>query len=93
MIRVIFLIIFILFLAWILLPVLKKKGRDKEKVNGKLNSDKSNLRQKNITFIIITLIILIAFFVWLFPKLGINFIALFQKINPILSSLRSILPF
>ncbi len=95
MIRLILLITLILFAVWILGPFLKKKNSSKTKdtVERILNSDQGNFRNPNYIFIIITFIILIALAFWLLPKLGINFLALFQKIIPIVSSLRGILPF
>ena len=38
-------------------------------------------------------IILFALFLWLLPKFGINFLSFFQKIIPLISTLRGILPF
>ena len=95
MVRLILLIILILFLIWIVRPFLKTKGSSKTKdtVNRILNSDKSNDRDPNNMILIIITIILIALAFWLLPKLGINFLALFQKIIPIISSLRGILQF
>ena len=95
MVRLILLIILILFVIWIVRPFLKTKGSSKTKdtVNRILNSDKSNDRNPNNMILIIITIILIALAFWLLPKLGINFLALLQKIIPLVSSLRGILPF
>ena len=95
MVRLILLITFILLVAWILQPFLRTKSGNKTKtiVDRLPDSDKSNFRQKNTGLIIITTLILLTLVVWLLPKLGINFIALLQKIIPIASSLRGILPF
>ena len=95
MVRFVVLIILILFVIWILRPFLKTKDGSKteDAVNKILNSDPSNYRQQNIFIVIIITIILIAFAYWLLPKLGINFTALLQKILPLVSSLRAILPF
>ena len=95
MVRLILLIILILFVIWILRPFLKKKANSKTKdtVNRILNSDRGNFRQPNNIFILMICITLIALAFWLLPKLGINFLALFQKIIPLVSSLRGILPF
>ena len=94
MVRLILLIILILFLIWILRPFLKKKNSSKTKdtVDRILNSDQGNFRQQNILIIII-FITLIALAFWLLPKLGINFLSLIQKIIPLVSSLRGVLPF
>ena len=94
MIRLILLLILILFLAWILLPFLRTKDSNKTKdtVESILDSDRSKFRQQNSVLIIST-VILLALIVWLLPKFGINFLGLLQKIIPIMSSLRGILPF
>ena len=95
MVRLILLLILILFLAWILRPFLKTKDSNKTKdtVERALGSDRSNLRQQNNVLIIISALFLLALVVWLLPKFGINFLGLLQKIIPIMSSLRGILPF
>mgnify|MGYP001201883675 CR=1 FL=1 len=94
MVRLILLIILILFVIWILRPFLKTKDSTKTKdaVDKILNSDQSRFRQLNNIFIIVIVTILIALAFWLLPKLGINFLGLLQKIIPLISSLRGILP-
>ena len=94
MIRLILLLILILFVAWILRPFLRTKHSNKTKdtVEKILDSDRSKFRQQNIV-LIISAVILLALIVWLLPKFGINFLGLLQKIIPIMSSLRGILPF
>ena len=95
MVRIILLIILILFVIWIFRPFLKTRGSSKTKdtVNGILNSGQSKFRTPNSVFIIIIATIFLGLAFWLLPKLGINFLALLQKIIPIVSSLRGILPF
>ena len=95
MVRLILLIILILFVIWILRPFLKKKDSSKTKdtVENIINSDQHNFKQPNNFFIIIVTIILLALVAWLLPKLGINFFSLLQKMIPLISSLRGILPF
>ena len=94
MIRLILLLILILFVAWILRPFLRTKNSNKTKdtIERILDSDRSKFRQQN-TVLIISAVILLALIVWLLPKFGINFLGLLQKIIPIMSSLRGILPF
>ena len=94
MVRLILFLILILFIIWILRPFLKtKNGIEKNiKLEEIMNSDKSNFRQPN-TILIISVVLLFALFLWLLPKLGINLLSLFQKIIPLLSTLRGILPF
>ena len=95
MVRLILILILILFIIWILRPFLKtKNGNEKNnKLEDIMNSDKSNFMQPNTFFIIISVVLLFALFLWLLPKLGINLLSLFQKIIPLLSTLRGILPF
>ena len=95
MVRLILFLVLILFIIWILRPFLKtKKGNEKNnKLENIMNSDKSTVRQPNTIFIIISVVLLFALFLWLLPKLGINLLSLFQKIVPLISTLRGILPF
>ena len=95
MVRLILLLILILLIAWILRPFLRTKDSNKSKdtVERILDTDQSNFRQQNTVLIIISAVILLALVVWLLPKFGINFLGLLQKIIPIMSSLRGILPF
>ena len=96
MIRLIlFLAFFILLIIWILWPFLKTKNVNKKtnKLEEIINSGKSNFRQPNTIFIIISVVLLFALFLWFLPTLGINLLSLFQKIIPLLSTLRGILPF
>ncbi len=95
MIRIILLLILILFAAWILRPFLKTKDNNKTKdtVEKILDASGSNFRQQNTALIVIIAVFLIALVVWLLPKFGINFLGLLQKIIPIMSYLRGILPF
>ena len=95
MVRLILFLVFILLILWILRPFLKtKNGNEKNnKLEEIMNSDKSNVRQQNTMFIIISVVLLFALLMWLLPKIGINLLSLFQKIIPIISTLRGILPF
>ena len=95
MVRIILLIILILFVIWLVRPFLKTKrsSKTKDTVNRILNSVQSDFRRPNNVSIIITATIFLALAFWLLPKLGINFLALLQKITAIVASLRSILPF
>ena len=95
MVRLILILVLILFIIWILRPFLKtKNGNEKNnKLEDIMNSDKSTFMQPNTIFIIISVVLLFSLFFWLLPKLGINLLTLFQKIIPLLSTLRGILPF
>ena len=95
MVRLILILVLILFIIWILRPFLKTKMGDKKnnKLENIMNSDKNSFRQPNTIFIVISVVLLFALFLWLLPKLGINLLSLFQKIIPLLSTLRGILPF
>ena len=95
MVRLILILALILFILWILRPFLKTKdGNEKNnKLEDIMNSNKSTFMQLNTFFIIISVVLLFSLFLWLLPKLGINLLSLFQKIIPMLSTLRGILPF
>lgn len=95
MVRLILFLVLILFIIWILRPFLKtKNGNEKNnELEDIMDSDKSTFMQPNTIFIIISVVLLFALFLWLLPKLGINLLSLFQKIIPLLSTLRGILPF
>ena len=95
MVRLILFLVLILFIIWILRPFFKTKNGDEKnnKLEDIMNSDKSTFRQSNTIFIVISVVLLFALFLWLLPKLGINLLSLFQKIIPLLSTLRGILPF
>ena len=95
MVRLILILVLILFIIWILRPFLEtKNGNEKNnKLEDIMNSDKSTFIQPNTIFIIISVVLLFSLFLWLLPKLGINLLSLFQKIIPLLSTLRGILPF
>ena len=95
MVRIILSIVLILFVVWLFRPFLKTKrsSKTKDTVNRILNSGQGDFRRPNNVSIIIIATIFIALAFWLLPKLGINFLALLQKIIPIVSSLRGILPF
>ena len=94
MVRLILFLVLILFIIWILRPFLKIKNGDEKnnKLENIMNSDKSTFRQPNTIFIVISVVLLFALFLWLLPKLGINLLSLIQKIIPLLSTLRGILP-
>lgn len=95
MIRLILLITLILFIAWIIRPFLTTKETIKTKntIDRILDPYRSNFRHQNTPLLLITALVLLALFVWLLPKFGINVVSLLQKIVPLISSLRGILPF
>ena len=95
MVRLILFFALIFLIIFILRPFLKIKNENKknEKLEEIMNVDKGDFRQSNTIFIIISVALLFALFLWLLPKLGINLLSLFQKIIPLISSLRGILPF
>ena len=82
-------------MVWILRPFLKTIdiNKNKKTVNRILDPDQSNFTQQNTVLMIIVAVILLALVLWVLPKFGVNLLALFQKIIPIMSSLRGILPF
>ena len=82
-------------MVWILRPFLRNKTRNKNKdtIDSILDPDQSNFRRQNTILIIITALILLALVLWILPRFGVNLLALSQKIIPVISSLRGILPF
>lgn len=95
MVRLFIFLFLILFVVWILGPFFKRKPRNKKisKLIEILNSDKGNFRQPVTILIVMSVLILFTLFLWLFQKFGINLLSLFQKIIPLISTLRGILPF
>ncbi len=95
MVRLALFLILILFVIWILRPFLKTKNENEKnnKLEDIMNPDKNTFRQPNTIFIIMSVAILFALSLWLLPKFGINLLSLFQKIIPLISTLRGILPF
>ena len=82
MIRLLILICIILFFAWLISSLF---FGDKKELNRKLVFPKSSL------FLILLIVVLLAF--WVLPRLGVNPLLLIQKILPLLSSIRSFIPF
>ena len=95
MVRLFLLMIIILFILWLLRPFLNTKNstKNRDNLDRILDPDKNSFRQQNTVLMIIAAIALLALIIWILPKFGINLLALFQKIIPIISSLRGILPF
>ena len=95
MVRLFLLMIIVLFIVWILRPFLntKNSSKNKDNVDRILYPDQNSFRQQNNVLMIIGAIVLLALVLWILPKFGINLPALLQKIIPIISSLRGILPF
>ena len=95
MVRLFILMITILFIIWILRPFLNTKNstKNKDNVDRILYPDQNSFRQQNTVLMMIGAIVLLALALWILPKFGINLPALLQKIIPIISSLRGILPF
>ena len=95
MVRLFLLIIIILFIVWILRPFLntKKSTKNKDTLDKILDPDQTSFRQQNTVLMIIAAIVALALVLWILPRFGINPLALLQKIIPIISSLRGILPF
>ncbi len=95
MVRLILFFVLILFIIWILWPLLNSKSGHKknDQLEEIINSGKSNFNRSYTVFLIISIVVLFALFLWLLPKLGVNLFSLFQKIIPLLATLRGILPF
>ena len=95
MVRLFLLMVIIFFIVWILRPFLNTKNstKNKDNLDRILDPDQNSFRQQNNVLMIIAAIVLIVLVIWILPKFGINLLALLQKIIPIISSLRGILPF
>ena len=96
MVRLFLLMIIISFIVWIIWPFLKKNKKstkNKDNLDRVLDPDQNSFKQQNTVLMIIAPIVLLALFLWILPKFGINLPALLQKTISIVSSLRSILPF
>tara|TARA_B100000242_G_C42742602_1_gene346379 strand:- start:264 stop:524 length:261 start_codon:yes stop_codon:yes gene_type:complete len=85
--------IIILLILWVLRPFLNTKNTTKNKDNLDRVLDQNSFKQQNTVLMIIATLVLLALVLWILPKFGIKLPALLQKIIPIVSSLRSILPF
>ena len=94
MFRLILLVVLFLLVIWMLQLFLNKKTpKDKDLVEQILDPNQVNLRQPNISLLIITVLIILGLGMYILPKIGINFFSIVQKLVPLISSLRSILPF
>ena len=89
MVRLTLLLILIIVVIWILRPFL----RTKDTSNKTLNADDSKLKHTITIYIIVALVVLLGLVVFIFPKFGTSFLSLLQKLIPVISSLRGILPF
>ncbi len=94
MVRLILFLVLILFVIWILRPFLKTKdGKNSHELGKILNSDRVDFGQPKTIYIIMSVAFLLALLLWLLPRFGINLLSLFQKLIPLISTLRGILPF
>ena len=95
MVRFILLFVLILLILWILWPFLKTNDRTKSDgaLDRALGSNKGNFWIYDNIFLIVTVIFFFTLLLWILPKFGINLLSIFQKIIPLLSTLRGILPF
>lgn len=82
MIRLFILIVIILFFIWLVSSLF---FGSKNELNKKINILKPSY------FLIV--LILVLFIFWLLPRLGVNPLFLIQKLIPMLSYIKSIIPF
>ena len=95
MTRLFLIILIVGFVLWLFAPLLKnRKSRDETGSLDQILQPKTvSFLGNNIFFSIILGGIFLAVAFWLLPKLGVNTVGLLQKILPLISSLRGILPF
>ena len=95
MTRLILIILIVGFVLWLFAPLLKNRKRQDEtsSLDQILQPKTVSFLGNNIFFSIILGGIFLAVAFWLLPKLGVNTVGLLQKILPLISSLRGILPF
>ena len=95
MVRFFLLMVIILFVVWIVRPLLNTKNstKDKDNLDRILDHDRNSFRQQNTLLMIIAATVLLVSVLWILPKFGINLPVFLQKIIPLVSSLRSIIPF
>ena len=95
MTRLILIILIVGFVLWLFAPLLKNRKRQDEtsSLDQILQPKTVSFLGNNIFFSIILGGIFLAVAFWLLPKLGVNTVGLLQKILPLISSLRGVLPF
>ena len=95
MTRLILIVLIVGFVLWLFSPLLKnRKGHDEtSSLDQILKANKGKFLGNNILPIIILAGIIMAVAFWFLPRLGINTVGLLQKLLPLISSLRGILPF
>lgn len=95
MTRLILIVLIVAFVLWLFAPLLKnRKSQDETNSLDQILQPKTgNFLGNNllITIILAGIFLVVAF--WFLPKIGVNTVGLLQKIIPLISSLRGILPF
>ena len=94
MIRLVAIVAIVGFIIWLISPFLNKRtGESKTNDLDKI-LEKRQRTLITISFIIIPfLVVIFVIVIWFLPKLGINTLGLLQKILPLISYLKAILPF
>ena len=95
MTRLILVILIVGFVLWLFAPLLKnrKKQDENSSLDQILQPKKGRFFGNNLLLItVLTVIILVVAF-WFLPRLGVNTVGLLQRILPLITSLRGILPF
>ena len=95
MTRLILIILIGGFILWIFTPLLKNRKRQDEasSLDQILQPKANSFFGKNLLLVIILAGVFFVVASWFLPKFGINIFGLLQKILPLISSLRGILPF
>ena len=95
MTRLILIVLIVGFVLWLFAPLLKnRKNQDENSsLDQILQPKKGRFLGNNLLLItVLTVIILVVAF-WFLPRLGVNTVGLLQRILPLITSLRGILPF
>ena len=95
MTRLILVILIVGFILWLFAPLLKNRKNQDEtsSLDQILQPKKGRFLGNNLLLITILTVIFLVVAFWLLPRLGVNTVGLLQRILPLITSLRGILPF
>ena len=95
MTRLILVILIVGFVLWLFVPLLKnRKNQDENSsLDQILQPKKGRFLGNNLLLIIILTVMILVVVFWFLPRLGVNTVGLLQRILPLITSLRGILPF
>ena len=95
MTRLILIVLIVGFVLWLFAPLLKnRKSQDENSsLDQILQAKKGRFLGNNLLLIIILTVMILVVVFWFLPRLGVNTVGLLQRILPLITSLRGILPF